>query len=83
MDAAHEKTPAGIEAQIEQSSLDASVEDEEFTAAEIKSIIRRVDIRVVGVCAFGYSCQLMDRTNVGYAAISGCVHDPASLVYQD
>ena len=68
----HEKHPAGIEAQVENiSSSDSVTDDEEFTAAEAKSIIRRVDIRVVGVCALGYSVSLMDRSNLGYAAIAG------------
>lgn len=61
-----EKSLASIEAQSAQAN-----EDEEYTSAEIKSIIRRIDVRVVGVCTLGYACSLMDRTNTGYAAISG------------
>jgi hypothetical protein len=46
-------------------------DDDQFTPAEAKSIVRRVDIRLVGATALGYSICLMDRGNVGMAAISG------------
>ena len=72
LDRTDEKNPANIEAQVDSvSTSDDVTEDEDFTEADAKSIIRRVDIRVVGVCALGYSVSLMDRTNVGYAAIAG------------
>lgn len=46
-------------------------EDEQFTAAEERSILRRVDLRLVVATALGYSVCLMDRGNVGMAAIAG------------
>lgn len=48
-------------------------DDDQITAAEAKSIMRRVDIRLVGVTALGYSVCLMDRANISMAAIAGYV----------
>jgi hypothetical protein len=36
-----------------------------------KQIMRRVDLRLVAATALGYSVNLMDRGNVGMAAIAG------------
>lgn len=45
--------------------------EHEFSPEEQKSILRRADIRLVGVSALGYSISLMDRGNISLAAIAG------------
>lgn len=42
-----------------------------FTLAEQKSIIRRIDYRLVLTLGALYCVSLMDRTNLGFAAIAG------------
>lgn len=42
-----------------------------FTAAEQKKIIRRIDFRLVTTLGVLYCASLMDRTNLGSAAIAG------------
>jgi len=43
----------------------------EFSPAEQKKIIRRVDFRLVLTLGLLYMCSLMDRTNLGAANIAG------------
>ena len=45
--------------------------DEIYTLREQKKIIHRVDRRLVTMCGFMYCISLMDRTNLGAAAIAG------------
>ena len=45
----------------------------EFTEAEQKRIVRRIDRRLVTTLGFLYCASLMDRTNLGSAAIAGSV----------
>ncbi|EFX00902.1 major facilitator superfamily MFS-1 [Grosmannia clavigera kw1407] len=47
----------------------------EFTLAEQKSIMRRVDRRLVTTVGFMYCVSLMDRTNLGAANIAGLAKD--------
>ncbi|KAL8781289.1 MAG: hypothetical protein Q9213_006064 [Squamulea squamosa] len=42
-----------------------------YTEAEIKSIVRRVDLRLVPICGLMYCVSLLDRTNLSNAAIAG------------
>lgn len=42
-----------------------------FTDAEIKRIVRKVDIRLVPLCGLMYCVSLLDRTNLSNAAIAG------------
>ena len=49
----------------DQSHIDA------FTPEEQKKIIRRVDFRLVPTLGFMYCVSLMDRTNLGIAAVGG------------
>lgn len=44
-----------------------------FTPAEQKKIIRRIDRRLVTTLGVLYCASLMDRTNLGAAAIAGYV----------
>lgn len=55
----------------EASSNDARIT--EFTPAEQKKIIHRVDRRLVTTLGILYCCSLMDRTNLGSANIAGYV----------
>lgn len=45
--------------------------DSEFTPAEQRAIIRRIDRRLVVTCGFMYCISLMDRTNTSAAVIAG------------
>lgn len=53
----------------ETNSQDAYVE--EFTPAEQRKIIHRIDRRLVTTCGIMYTVSLMDRTNLSAAAIAG------------
>lgn len=46
-------------------------EDSEFTPAEQRKIIHKIDRRLVLTCGIMYCVSLMDRTNLGQAAIAG------------
>lgn len=50
-------------------SIDARIE--EFTLAEQKRIVQRIDRRLVPTLAILYCCSLVDRNNLGSAAIAG------------
>ena len=45
--------------------------DEEFTPAEQRKIIHRVDRRLVTMAGLAYCISLMDRTNLSMAAVAG------------
>jgi hypothetical protein len=64
----HEKSRIDVEA----VSVDAL---EEFTPQEAKRIIARVDRRLVTVTGVMYCISVMDRTNLGSAAIAGLLKD--------
>ncbi|KAJ0416322.1 major facilitator superfamily domain-containing protein [Aspergillus carlsbadensis] len=49
--------------------------DEEYTYEEQRSIVHRVDRRLIIICGFAYCISLMDRTNVSAAAIAGMTVD--------
>lgn len=55
----------------EGSETSALSEDAEYTLDEQKKIIHRVDRRLVVACGIMYCVSLMDRTNLGQAAIAG------------
>ena len=46
---------------------------DEFTEAEQKRIVQRIDRRLVTTLGILYCASLMDRTNLGSAAIAGSV----------
>jgi hypothetical protein len=50
---------------------DSHTLDSEFTPAEQKRIIQRIDRRLVTTVGFMYCVSLMDRTNLGAAIIAG------------
>ncbi len=49
----------------------ATSDEEEYTLSEQRKIIHRVDRRLVLTCGVMYCVSLMDRTNLGSAAIAG------------
>lgn len=49
----------------------AMSDDEEYTLPEQRKIIHRIDRRLVVTCGVMYCVSLMDRTNLGSAAIAG------------
>jgi hypothetical protein len=63
----------------EKSRIDASDVEvasvEEFTPAQARSIVARVDRRLVTVTGIMYCISVMDRTNLGAAAIAGMNKD--------
>lgn len=64
---------AGLEDHIERSDLELSTDSRitAFTLEEQRAIIWRVDRRLVLTLGFLYMISLMDRTNLGAAAIAG------------
>ncbi|KAJ5623953.1 hypothetical protein N7510_000262 [Penicillium lagena] len=50
-------------------------DDIDLLSSREKQIMRRVDLRLVAATALGYSVNLMDRGNVGMAAIAGMLKD--------
>ena len=71
-------------AQIEAATLPHQQEgiDEEFSPAEQKKIIRRLDRRLVVTCGVMFCFSLMDRTNLGAASIAGMTKDLKLIQYR-
>lgn len=46
-----------------------------LTPQEQKSVLRRIDLRLVLTLGFMYCVSLMDRTNLGIAAVAGMSYD--------
>ncbi|KAJ5454147.1 Major facilitator superfamily domaingeneral substrate transporter [Penicillium daleae] len=57
------------------TTMKESVEDDYVLSHREKQIMRRIDLRLVLGAALGYSVNLMDRGNVGMAAIAGMLKD--------
>ncbi|KAI9670888.1 MAG: hypothetical protein M1817_003773 [Caeruleum heppii] len=49
--------------------------DEEYTPAEARKLIHRIDRRLVTTCGVMYCISLMDRTNLSAAAIAGMTRE--------
>ena len=60
-----------IERKVSEDSDDAIIN--EFSPAEQKKIIRRIDFRLVSILGILYCASLMDRTNLSAASIAGYV----------
>ncbi|KAB8278327.1 major facilitator superfamily domain-containing protein [Aspergillus minisclerotigenes] len=72
-----EKDP-GADTRIEdvnQPALNDVDYDEEYTYAEQRKIIHRVDRRLVTITGLAYCVSLMDRTNLSMAAVAGMTKD--------
>ncbi|KAL8909680.1 MAG: hypothetical protein Q9171_004951 [Xanthocarpia ochracea] len=46
-----------------------------YSEAEVKRIIRRVDLRLIPLCGLMYCVSLLDRTNLSNAAIAGLTQE--------
>lgn len=55
----------------QESDLSNQAHIDAFTPEEQKKLIRRIDRRLVLTCGFMYCVSLMDRTNLGIAAVGG------------
>ena len=55
----------------QESHLSDRAHIDALTPEEQKKLIRRIDIRLVLTCGFMYCVSLMDRTNLGIAAVGG------------
>lgn len=42
-----------------------------FSPAEVKALMRRIDLRLIPLCGGMYCISLLDRTNLSNAAIAG------------
>ncbi|BCR99124.1 uncharacterized protein AKAW2_40807A [Aspergillus luchuensis] len=60
---------------IDKSGINDVDYDEEFTPAEQRKIIHRVDRRLVTMAGLAYCISLMDRTNLSMAAVAGMTKD--------
>lgn len=69
------------EASTESQDGDAEL-NTDFTPAEAKKIIRRVDSRLVVTCGIMFCFSLMDRTNLGAAAIAGMTKEMKLIEYR-
>ena len=56
---------------VTHGSNQSDQEIEHFTPAEQKKIIRRSDLRLALILGFMYCVSLMDKTNLGSAAVAG------------
>lgn len=66
-----EKGANGHENHIEAARVDPVNLGEVYSDEEQRRIIRRIDRRLITSCGLAYFVSLMDRTNVGIAAIAG------------
>lgn len=73
MFAADTDKPTSVERieDVNQAALSDLDYDEEYTPAEQRKIIHRVDRRLVTMTGLAYCISLMDRTNISNAAIAG------------
>ncbi|KAK5116386.1 hypothetical protein LTR62_007933 [Meristemomyces frigidus] len=70
---------AYLERTVSEESTASAVENDArinaLTPEEQKKVIRRIDIRLVLTLGFMYCVSLMDRTNLGIAAVAGMAVD--------
>ena len=66
-----EKSRHGLHMEQTVSTDLNDISIEEYTPEEQKSIVRKVDLRLVSTLGILYCASLMDRTNLGSAAIAG------------
>lgn len=69
-----------------KEDINSSTHDDyecEFTPAEQKKIIHRIDRRLVLTVGVLYCISLMDRTNLSAAAIAGYVRTPPSWMREN
>lgn len=66
-----------VERSVTEDTIDARIN--QFTPAEQRNIIGRIDRRLVLTLGILYCTSLMDRTNLSSAAIAGSVAPPIAL----
>lgn len=73
MAAIQEKTDdyGHLERKVSEDSGENQAAIDALTPEEQKKLIRRIDIRLVVTLGLMYAVSLMDRTNLGIAAIAG------------
>lgn len=77
-DAVEKQTGVEVEVAPTRNSKEKPLEeivDPDFTAEDWKRIKRRIDRRLVVTCGVLYVISVMDRNNVGAAAIAGMTVD--------
>jgi len=60
-----------VDAEARKLDTNTSVLTSDFSPEEQKSIVRRIDRRLITTVGFMYCVSLMDRTNLGAANIAG------------
>jgi hypothetical protein len=65
-----------VEHAVSKDSNDTRIS--ELSLSEQKSVIRRIDLRLVSMLGILYCASLMDRTNLSAANIAGFVACPCS-----
>jgi hypothetical protein len=68
--------------EIDQHEAATGSRNSEFSPEEVKKIIRRVDARLVVTCGIMFCFSLMDRTNLGAAAIAGMTKEMELIQYR-
>lgn len=66
-----EKSRNGLRVEQTVSADSNEARISEYTPDEQKRIVRKVDLRLVSTLGVLYCASLMDRTNLGSAAIAG------------
>jgi hypothetical protein len=66
-----EKSRGGLHVEQTTSADSSDARIAEFSPAEQKRIVQRIDRRLVSTLGVLYCASLMDRTNLGSAAIAG------------
>jgi hypothetical protein len=66
-----EKSRDGLHMEHTPSADSNDARIAEYSPTEQKSIVRKVDLRLVSTLGVLYCASLMDRTNLGSAAIAG------------
>ena len=82
----NEKLPNKFGVDQDEGSNGSRNEDAEtnldITPEQEKKILRRVDARLVVTCGIMFCFSLMDRTNLGAAAIAGMAKDMKLIEYR-
>ena len=71
-----------IEEKTDLSQVEEAAANSDFTPEEQKRIIRQVDRRLIITCGVMFCCCLMDRNNLGAAAIAGMSKDLKLVAYR-
>lgn len=78
--ASFENEKANVEHSDSNFSVDYDAVINSSTPAEQKKVMWRIDVRLVLTLGFMYCVSLMDRTNLGIAAVAGMSYDLRTTV---